>query len=279
MHRSHMTTAEVAATLGVGATTIKRWVTDGLLPEVRTPGGHRRFRRDDVETFLARCRAPSGEREADRWIRLLLGPVRLLEIHQAVLDLRAEASGWSAVGDFFGRVLDEVGRRWACGEMIVAEEHLISGRLMSMLSWCAASLPVPLEAPCAVLAAADGEDHTLGLSLSLPCFHERGWKVEFLGSLPTAELVERVRRGGMAVVGLSASAYSSDPDHLARQQEQLIPACRQAGAQLVLGGRGAWPDRHDHALRVRTLEELAPVLDHVAARTKDAGRARKRRAR
>lgn len=39
---------EVARLFGVSASTVTRWARTGLLKAVRTPGGHYRFRADDM---------------------------------------------------------------------------------------------------------------------------------------------------------------------------------------------------------------------------------------
>ena len=39
--------------LGVTDQTLRRWVDLGHLAAVRTPGGHRRYRRSDVEALTA----------------------------------------------------------------------------------------------------------------------------------------------------------------------------------------------------------------------------------
>ena len=44
-----MTPAEVAAIFCVDPKTVARWANTGKIPSIRTLGGHRRFRRDDVE--------------------------------------------------------------------------------------------------------------------------------------------------------------------------------------------------------------------------------------
>jgi excisionase family DNA binding protein len=51
-----ITLGEAATELGVSQTTVRRLVRDGRLPEIRTPGGHRRFRRIDVSREAARMR-------------------------------------------------------------------------------------------------------------------------------------------------------------------------------------------------------------------------------
>ncbi|NKY23408.1 BldC family transcriptional regulator [Cellulomonas denverensis] len=47
-----MTPAEVAAVFGVQAKTVAAWARAGRLDAVRTLGGHRRYRRSDVEQLL-----------------------------------------------------------------------------------------------------------------------------------------------------------------------------------------------------------------------------------
>ena len=38
--------------LGVSATTIKRWANERKMPSMRTAGGHRRFKRSDIQRIL-----------------------------------------------------------------------------------------------------------------------------------------------------------------------------------------------------------------------------------
>lgn len=49
-----MTTTEVAVRFKVDRHTVTRWIAHGLLPAIKTPGGHFRIRRRDVEEFLRR---------------------------------------------------------------------------------------------------------------------------------------------------------------------------------------------------------------------------------
>lgn len=51
-----LTPNEVADRLLVAPVTVRLWATRGLLPSETTPGGHRRFRTQDVEDFIARRR-------------------------------------------------------------------------------------------------------------------------------------------------------------------------------------------------------------------------------
>lgn len=47
-----MTPAEVAAAFHVDPKTVTRWAVAGRLRSVRTPGGHRRYFRSEVEALL-----------------------------------------------------------------------------------------------------------------------------------------------------------------------------------------------------------------------------------
>jgi excisionase family DNA binding protein len=49
-----LTPAEVAALVFVDPKTVSRWAKAGKLPATRTPGGHRRFRRSDVQPLIPR---------------------------------------------------------------------------------------------------------------------------------------------------------------------------------------------------------------------------------
>ena len=48
-----MTLGQAAKFLGVAQSTIRKWSDDGKVPAFYTPGGHRRFRRADLEAFIA----------------------------------------------------------------------------------------------------------------------------------------------------------------------------------------------------------------------------------
>jgi excisionase family DNA binding protein len=49
-----LTLGQAARFLGVAQSTIRKWSDQGRVPAFYTPGGHRRFRRSDLESFLAR---------------------------------------------------------------------------------------------------------------------------------------------------------------------------------------------------------------------------------
>ena len=54
-----LTLGQAAKYLGVAQSTIRKWSDQGRVPAFYTPGGHRRYRRRDLETFLDRS-GPGG---------------------------------------------------------------------------------------------------------------------------------------------------------------------------------------------------------------------------
>jgi excisionase family DNA binding protein len=51
-----LTLGQAAEYLGVAQSTIRKWSDSGRLPAFYTPGGHRRFRRSDLDAFLSSSR-------------------------------------------------------------------------------------------------------------------------------------------------------------------------------------------------------------------------------
>jgi excisionase family DNA binding protein len=51
-----LTISEAARYLGVSLSTVRRWSDAGALPSYRTPGGQRRFSRDQLDDFLRSLR-------------------------------------------------------------------------------------------------------------------------------------------------------------------------------------------------------------------------------
>ena len=54
-----LTLGRAAKYLGVAQSTIRKWSAQGRVPAFYTPGGHRRYRRGDLDNFLERS-GPSG---------------------------------------------------------------------------------------------------------------------------------------------------------------------------------------------------------------------------
>ena len=244
-----MATAEVAALAGVGVSSVKRWAEQGLLPFLRTAGGHRRFERDLVDRFLRDQQAaapPTASRRAggaltEGWIAWLLGQ-RSQALDGVMMKARASQGAWYPVAEQVGEALAEIGRLWASGQLTIAEEHRVSEELHRSLARILAAMPLWREAPVCLLASVEGDEHTLGLTLAELCLREAGWAAHWLGrSTPVAEILREVAAGEVSMVALSASPTSQDRAWLGAIAAQVGEACAAEGIELLLGGSGDWP--------------------------------------
>lgn len=253
-----LSTSEAALLLGVAPSSVKRWADQGLLPCVRTAGSHRRYDRTALERLVRSQSIAGGQggSSLDGWIeRLVEG--RAHETEGALLGERSRLGAWHRVADGLGPVVTEIGRRWESGRLGIAEEHLAAACLARSLARIAEALPRPHDGPNCLLACAEGDEHTLGLSLLEPCVRELGWATVWLGGrTPTREVVRTVDAGWIQLVALSASAASSDETALDAIAEQVGAACRERDVALVLGGSGAWPERPRHGARLRSFSDF-----------------------
>jgi excisionase family DNA binding protein len=246
-----LSTIEAARLTGIAPSSVKRWADQGLLPCVRTPGGHRRYDRLALEEFLrSRSRAASGPGEG--WLRRLLGAQRH-EVESALLEARARLGAWHRVADELGPVVTELGRSWEAGNITIAQEHLAADCLGRSLARVGEALPVRPDGPRCLLACAEGDEHTLALSFLQVCLRELDWVPVWLGrKTPTEEVVRVVRSEDAQLVALSASSASANARALKAIAERVGAACRGRDTVLVLGGNGAWPEHPRQAVRLRS---------------------------
>jgi excisionase family DNA binding protein len=67
-----LTPNQVAERLLVAPVTVRLWASRGLLPSVTTPGGHRRFRAEDVDAFIAQRQHVNGPAASTAPARVLI---------------------------------------------------------------------------------------------------------------------------------------------------------------------------------------------------------------
>lgn len=270
MERDLLTTREVAKLLGVGTTSIKRWADSGLLRCVKTPGGHRRFPRSSVETFLAQnphesaTSKPSLQSHCDTWVYRLSQGMGASEIAKALQSEHRRLGSWFAVADAMSDVLEEVGRAWARGDITVIQEHIISERVGRAIARLSESISIRHDARTCLLMVAEDDDHTLGLSLVELCIREAGWNATWAGrKTPVHFVCEFILANDVDMVAVSASEYSRDAAGLADQAERLGQACEDQDIPLLLGGEGLWPENPAHGHRLHTFAQLRQFLQDL----------------
>jgi methanogenic corrinoid protein MtbC1 len=139
--------------------------------------------------------------------------------------------------------LEEVGDRWAAGELTVAHEHHASAITQGVLGALAPHLRVPPSTGrLAVVACTPGELHALGAQMVADFLEGEGWEVLGLGAAtPGADLAALVDDERPDLVALStaiAGNLEAAADAIARLRELSAPP------YVVVGGH-AWAELPD----------------------------------
>ncbi len=104
-----LTTTEAAKLLGVGTSSVKRWADEGRLPVVRTPGGHRRFRPEDVAALVGAEAGDEPQRLVETLPALTREEIDELPVGVIRLDDEGTVELYSArEAAFSGLAVDEV---------------------------------------------------------------------------------------------------------------------------------------------------------------------------
>jgi excisionase family DNA binding protein len=81
-----LTLGQAARYLGVAQSTIRKWSDLGRVPAFYTPGGHRRYRRSDLEGFVERS-GPGGRPKAGPLVLLVDDDEKVRELVRVSLEL------------------------------------------------------------------------------------------------------------------------------------------------------------------------------------------------
>ncbi|HVD49971.1 MAG TPA: response regulator [Gaiellaceae bacterium] len=101
-----LTLGQAAKYLGVAQSTIRKWSDDGRVRAFYTPGGHRRYRRGDLEDFLNRS-SPSGSTNGGPVVLIVDDDERLREYVRVNLEMEGYAVHEAASAEEGLRILEE----------------------------------------------------------------------------------------------------------------------------------------------------------------------------
>lgn len=279
VERQYVSTAQVAAALGVSVTTVKRWVDEGILPAQRTPGKHRKLPLDEVlrtvregnfpRADLARLNVTLGHTArpeprllVDRFLETLKGrdvggARRLLQ--------EAHAGGLSVVAiadEVVAPVMARLGHEWEKGKIDVGREH--RGTQVCMAALFALKSQLENDTPGRPLAIGGGPEndpYLLANVLAEMVLLEAGWEVANLGpNTPLAALGKALAELRPRLLWLSIS-YLKDAAAFARDYRALYEEAVRAGVAVAIGGR-ALTDRRRVDLPYTTYGDR---LGHLAA--------------
>ena len=101
-----LTLGQAAKYLGVAQSTIRKWSDQGRVPAFYTPGGHRRYRRGDLDAFLERS-GPNSAAHAGPVVLIVDDDPRLREYVRVNLEMEGYSVREAGDAEEGLRVLEE----------------------------------------------------------------------------------------------------------------------------------------------------------------------------
>ncbi len=251
-----VTPKQVALAIGVSEASLKRWCDKGLLPAMRTAGGHRRLPISGVFEFLRtsghRVVRPevlglptatgNGEVTIERSREVLQAALQKGDEEQVErLVMGLYLAGYS-IADICDKALAYdfrmIGHHWENGRVEVYQERRACEICHRVLTSLRAALPSPKPgAPSAIGATLDYDPYTLATVMVAMTLREIGWRAESYGTgNPAFTLCASLRAERPRIFWLSVSSIPS-VDPFVEDVRQIYEAAVEVGAALVLGGR------------------------------------------
>jgi len=275
-----MSTVEVARILGVGVSTVKRWVDLEILPARRTGGGHRRILMSDVVRLAREGRLPDVDLAR---LPLMLDNCVARKVHDLQQDLyRALVAGdedtiraifaetyqsgmavETLADEVIRPALHRMGQDWSEGHIDVMHEH--HGVQACYSALCELKHLLHARAvrsgPTAVGGAPEKDPYMLPSLLAELVLVDAGWEVVNLGAnTPLSSFHRAIDEFRPRMLWLSIS-HLEDSASFLEAYRRLHEAAIRAGVAVVVGGQ-ALQDEVRSAMPYTTFGD---GLKHLAA--------------
>ncbi len=246
---------QVARAIGVSESSLKRWCDRGLIPIIRTAGGHRKLPikgvleflresgRDLVEPAILGLPATTGQgectlRRAKDRLKIALLAANESASRQIVYDLYLAGNAISAICDeVIAEAFHEIGDLWDCGEVEVYEERMACEMSLRVLHEIRNTIAeVRSHAPTAIGGTLDGDPYALQTNMVELVLRSNGWNTTQLGNmLPFFTLRTAIEKAKPQLFWLSVSAIR-DTDQFIEEEHRLFETATENGTALVVGG-------------------------------------------
>ncbi len=255
-----LTPRQVAESLGVSESSLKRWCDRGVLPVKRTPGGHRRLPLSGVVEFLRTSeralvrpeaiglpkhvgvRRLAVESHADDFYSALIAG-ELPNARRVIFDTYLRGRSLSRVCDeIIATSLHRIGNEWKAGTIQVFQEHRACDITQCIVHELHSLVGMPsADAPVALGAGVSGDVYSLPTLMIESVLREAGWRATSYGcNLPLTELLAVAKVHKPRFIWLSASEIADQAgfirDYLAFYDQ--VPS----SISVVVGGRALVPE-------------------------------------
>lgn len=276
------TPKQIARALGVSESSLKRWCDKGVLPTIRTAGGHRRIALAAVMDYLRLTGRPilrpeilglpatsgTGERVIDRGRNRLAAALidgDTTACRQVILDLFLAGHSLSSIGDrVISPAFAQIGSGWECGAVEVYQERHACEIVSRVLHELERMVPQgPESAPLAIGGTIEGDVYQLPTTLVALTLRQNGWRTMSLGSgLPLATMLAAIRRHQPKLFWLSISHISDAAEFLTNYDAFFHEAARYT--VVAVGGRALGPELRSAMHYTAFCDRLAHLESFVA---------------
>lgn len=247
---------QAAKALGVSEASLKRWCDKGLLPVIRTAGGHRRIPIHGVLQFIRQQGAdlvkpevlglPPATGRSGHSLDRVCGLVRAAleagdesQCERLVFNLYLSGHSTHQIFDrVIGEAFHQIGDRWSHGDVEVYEERRGVEVALRVLFHLRQALPgAPSSAPLAIGGTLSGDAYSLPTNMAEISLREAGWRAQNYGTNhPVATLCKAIEEVRPRLFWLSVSAFPSREQFLA-DYGMLQEAAAAHRVALAVGGR------------------------------------------
>ncbi len=279
-------THQVATALGVGVSTIKRWVDSGLIEARKTVGGHRLIELSSVLRFARERGLPVPELKCqddqtqptsqpktilgrdDEILRdqllTALKRGRSTEARDLIEQVRAAGADAVFLGDqLLHPVMYRIGKEWQLGSLDIYQEHraslIVESALQELIQ--GEGRGKGQGAPLALGSAPEGNHSTLGGLLCELTLAELGWEAMNLGTnLPLASLSNAVRAHRPRLIWLSI-CHLADEQRFLAEYGPFFKTAAALGSAVILGGRALRPELRAQLVAASFGDRLAHLAE------------------
>ena len=255
------TTNDVANILHVDKSTVKRWTDEGKLKCFRTPGGHRKFRSEDLFTFITDNNYAKETLQmypqvmSDEMIIRSIVQKKEFNILQSVcfsaaikgnktelLQLFTETnSAGLSIGGIFDNILKPTTKKLnymlSQNKLAVSEIHLAQNVLTSVIiQWSETMMKLPRNRKTIVCASIENGRNEIELTALITLFELNGYTVLNLGTGINSDSINQfVTRTKPFAVCLSAS-FTQNLEYLFVELKKVAEYSKINGAHCMASG-------------------------------------------
>jgi len=276
-----VTPRQVALAIDVSESSVKRWCDRGIIPSVKTAGGHRRIPISSVMTYLRSTSQPlvSPEvlglppavgrtawvltRARDEVVKSLLAGEEV-KTRQILFDLWLGGRSVAMIGDdVIAPAFEKIGEGWNCSEVDIYQERRAVEIMLRILFELRLGTPPGKPERIAIGGTTSGDNYSLPTTLVEVVLQAAGWTARSMGSsVPPQSFATAIEHNRPRLFWLSVSA-SQAPEEFLAGLNLIAKACERNGTSLVVGGAGSLPLRDKFPESVTCCTNMTELSDYA----------------